>query len=153
MMPKYNKLKRSPTMEELHIFSVLTTTLFFYDPIGIQNALDLNFSIEDIYDEYDIEVHGSLTYADGDGEYPVKSNLWWFGFDCMHAGDYEDTCVDPDKADEIDILGDVFDFLRIGGGLLKDDRVPVRTESFVIGQCEYLATQLKEIGDQNASRN
>ena len=55
MMPKYNKLKRSPTMEELHIFSVLTTTLFFYDPIGIQNALDFNFSIEAIYDEYDIE--------------------------------------------------------------------------------------------------
>ena len=55
MIPKYNKLNRSPTMEELHIFSVLTTTLFFYDPIGIQNALDLNFSIEDIYDEYDLE--------------------------------------------------------------------------------------------------
>jgi len=60
MMPKYNKLKRSPTMEELHIFSVLTTTLFFYDPIGIQNALDYNFPIEAIYDEYDIEAAALL---------------------------------------------------------------------------------------------
>ena len=45
----------SPTAEELNIFSVLTATLFLYDPIGIKNALDYRFSIDDIYDEYDIE--------------------------------------------------------------------------------------------------
>ena len=34
------------------------------------------------------DVHGSLTYAgDGDGEYPVESDLWWLGYDCGHAGD------------------------------------------------------------------
>jgi hypothetical protein len=33
-------------------------------------------------------VHGSLTYAGGSGTYPVDANgLWWFGFDCGHAGD------------------------------------------------------------------
>ena len=34
-------------------------------------------------------VHGGLTYGGGGkgSEYPVKSDLWWFGFDCAHAGD------------------------------------------------------------------
>lgn len=39
------------------------------------------------YDEVEFEdvVHGGLTYADNDTEGP--SELWWFGFDCAHAGD------------------------------------------------------------------
>lgn len=45
----------SPTANELHVFSILTTVLFLYDPIGIQTALDYDFSYEDIYDEYDLE--------------------------------------------------------------------------------------------------
>jgi len=32
-------------------------------------------------------VHGGLTYSVGNGAYPVESDLWWFGFDCSHAGD------------------------------------------------------------------
>jgi hypothetical protein len=31
---------------------------------------------------YDIQVHGGLTYAS-----MGKDGLWWFGFDCAHAGD------------------------------------------------------------------
>ena len=54
-MQNYKEQNRSPITDELHLFSDLTTTLFSYDPIGIQNALDFNFSIEAIYDEYDIE--------------------------------------------------------------------------------------------------
>lgn len=36
--------------------------------------------------------HGGLTYSDGGegSEYPVKSDYWWFGFDCSHAGDRND---------------------------------------------------------------
>lgn len=38
--------------------------------------------------EYVFEVHGGLTYSgSGKGTYPVESNLWWFGYDCGHAGD------------------------------------------------------------------
>lgn len=34
------------------------------------------------------DVHGSLTYAGGSEDYPVPSDgLWWFGYDCGHAGD------------------------------------------------------------------
>lgn len=47
------------------------------------------------YDNADVRAHGGLTYSDkcrGDichvpapGE---PDNVWWFGFDCAHAGDF-----------------------------------------------------------------
>ena len=54
-MQNYKGPNWSPTNDEIHTFSVLTTILFIYDPIGVQIALDFNFSIDSIYDEYDIE--------------------------------------------------------------------------------------------------
>ena len=34
------------------------------------------------------DVHGSITYSGGSPDYPAQSdNLWWFGYDCAHAGD------------------------------------------------------------------
>jgi len=38
------------------------------------------------------DVHGSLTYAGGEN-YPVESDLWWFGFDCGHCDDSLATCT------------------------------------------------------------
>jgi hypothetical protein len=38
------------------------------------------------------DVHGGLTYSSSnapDADYPVKSSLHWFGFDCGHYGDTE----------------------------------------------------------------
>lgn len=32
------------------------------------------------------DVHGGVTYTDK-GDYPIESDLWWFGYDCGHAGD------------------------------------------------------------------
>jgi len=37
-----------------------------------------------------IDVHGSITYSSGNKEYPIKSDLWFFGFDCAHSGDGKD---------------------------------------------------------------
>lgn len=37
-----------------------------------------------------LDCHGGLTYNTidiNDNEYPVKSNLWWYGFDCHHIDD------------------------------------------------------------------
>ena len=46
------------------------------------------------YDDPEVDVHGGLTYADScDGHIchvPVTGrpdDVWWFGFDCHHAGD------------------------------------------------------------------
>lgn len=37
-------------------------------------------------------VHGGITYTNGgeNSSYPIKSDLWWIGFDCGHAEDGRD---------------------------------------------------------------
>lgn len=42
--------------------------------------------------DLNIECHGGLTYSGGyEGcWYPVKSDLWWFGFDCANCSDEND---------------------------------------------------------------
>ena len=47
------------------------------------------------YDDVDVEVHGGLTYADRCSEHICHvpqpgepDDVWWFGFDCAHAGDF-----------------------------------------------------------------
>lgn len=63
------------------------------------------------------DVHGSLTYSGGSGEYPiVASDLWWFGFDCGHHGDAS-----------------------------KHSPGVARTQEYVVDECESLATQLVEV--------
>lgn len=38
-----------------------------------------------------IDVHGGITFSEGHRDYPIKSDLWWFGFDCAHCDDnFED---------------------------------------------------------------
>lgn len=44
------------------------------------------------YEDVDITAHGGLTYAgDSSTSYPIPTDkpVWWFGFDCAHAGDNE----------------------------------------------------------------
>lgn len=68
------------------------------------------------------DVHGGLTYSGlGDG-YPATGGGWWFGFDCAHDGDGQ--------------MGRFLDFT-------PDD--PVRTEEYVVAECESLATQLAAV--------
>ena len=74
------------------------------------------------YDQVPVECHGGLTYSDvaNDGsDYPVKSDGWWFGFDCWHADDG-----------------------LIGGGTPER---PERSLDYVVKQCESVAKQLVEI--------
>lgn len=39
---------------------------------------------------YAANVNGGLTYAQGTPDYPVESDLWWFGYDCAHIDDIDD---------------------------------------------------------------
>ena len=65
-------------------------------PIGKRGILSLMSSAMDEDERIKVHtyfnVHGSITYGDGGkySEYPVESDLWWFGFDCGHAGDGND---------------------------------------------------------------
>ena len=73
-------------------------------------------------------VHGGITYAAGSGDYPVKSDLWWFGFDCAHAGDAKDLSILSEDIKEIELK------YPLGGEL--------RTLEYCIYECESLADQL-----------
>jgi len=65
-------------------------------------------------------VHGGITYWGGgsNSSYPIPSSLWWFGFDCDHAGDAR---------------------------IEEDDPLPygiVRDLNYVVAECEKLAEQI-----------
>lgn len=79
--------------------------------------------------EYVFEVHGGLTFSSkGRGKYPVESDLWWFGYDCGHAGD----APAPDsKLASYRMAGFEGDIHR--------------TLEYCVGECESLAKQLSEV--------
>lgn len=90
------------------------------------------------YDEVDIDCHGGLTYADGWLFGSAGDDLWWFGFDCAHAGDAEDLeALARYYPDSLDFAG----ILRA----LRGDGV-VRSAEFVGQQCKHIAAQLKQVG-------
>lgn len=77
------------------------------------------------------DVHGGITYSDSNKEYPAPNNgLWWFGFDCGHAGDAKDESIMD--ASQI-ALERKYNFFHGG---------TIRTEEYVAAECESLAEQL-----------
>lgn len=72
-------------------------------PIGKRGVLDLlcmAISGENKSAEIGIlfDVHGGITFAGAGAKgYPLeeKNDLWWFGFDCAHAGDTRERCDEP----------------------------------------------------------
>jgi hypothetical protein len=87
------------------------------------------------YDDmpHEIEVHGGLTYSSNDNNYPVESDLYWFGYDCAHLGDKKDPALMSDRYKEVYSV--MLDLLRM-------DEV-VRDLPFCINECENLAIQLQ----------
>ena len=73
-----------------------------------------------------IDCHGGLTYAshEENSNYPVESNLWWFGFDCSH---YEDGYITPSPY--------AFDYTEF----------PAKSLEFCEMQCEKIAVQLRDL--------
>ena len=83
--------------------------------------------------EYVFEVHGGLTYSGNGGDkrkgtYPVESDLWWFGYDCGHAGDAP---APGSRMAQYRFDGDIH-----------------RTLEYCINECELLATQLSNVKEQ-----
>lgn len=89
------------------------------------------------------QCHGGITYAGGgeNSKYPIESDLWWFGFDCGHAGDKADLSYAmqkfPNRQEEYRTR------------LLIENKYPIeddviRTEEYVVEECKKLAEQLKE---------
>lgn len=87
--------------------------------------------------------HGGITYSDGGegSEYPLDNGLWWFGFDCDHAGDKRDykTAKEYFKYDPKELK-------RIWCNEEADKMYPIdgeiRTYSYVRQECMKLAEEL-----------
>ena len=77
------------------------------------------------YDEVDLDVHGGLTYAD------ARDDLWWFGYDCAHAGD----AFDPELMSDEYKTFSWSRALTLGGETVK-------TLDFCVNECESMAAQL-----------
>ncbi|MDP8928646.1 MAG: hypothetical protein M3O70_08760 [Actinomycetota bacterium] len=93
--------------------------------------------------ERNVRVHGGVTFAGGcrDDEDPATSichvpqpgrptDVWWFGFDCAHAGD-----LAPKVA------------ATMGYPPFPDERY--RTQAYVVGETERLAKQLADVTSGN----
>lgn len=96
-------------------------------------SMSMNEERESVSPDCYFNVHGSITYSEGgtNSEYPINSDLWWFGFDCAHCGDARDVNLMNDKYKEIyESMPD-----------LRDDGV-VRTTEYCIEECKSLAEQL-----------
>lgn len=89
------------------------------------------------------QCHGGITYSGGGkgSHYPIDSDLWWFGFDCAHAGDGKDLQLAyerfPNEREHI------FKMIELEKKFPILDEV-VRTEGYVVAECRRLAEQLKE---------
>ncbi len=94
------------------------------------------------YNDVDFDVHGGITFADacqeGEGEARIchtpesgqPDKVWWFGFDCAHAGDLRP--VDTDAYHQVNLM---FPHAE-GYGIY-------RTLDYVREECKLLAAQLK----------
>lgn len=89
-------------------------------------------------------IHGGITYANGgeNSKYPIKSDLWWFGFDCGHAGDARDYKTVKELFSEKEILKRIEKLEQI------DKMYPIESDS--IRSAEYVAEKCKKLADQLA---
>lgn len=107
-----------------------------YIGINEKNA----FYEKDYDDMYEIEVHGGLTYAGGgnNSDYPIESNLWWFGFDCAHGRDANDLGIIKELNE-----GRNLDFL-----LTTSNHGTVRTLEYCIQECKNVVDQIIDMNEK-----
>lgn len=89
-------------------------------------------------------VHGGITYAKGGkgSHHPVDSDLWWFGFDCGHAGD----CPDYDLLEELFGDDEMVQYRLKDKWLYKNGEV--RDLKYVEQECRNLVDQIIELVDK-----
>lgn len=76
-----------------------------------------------------IEIHGGITFSEFIPKY--DNYLWWFGYDCAHAGD----------AYDLDLMSP--DYRRIySNSILTRDESAIRSKEYCIEECKKLAEQL-----------
>jgi hypothetical protein len=88
-------------------------------------------------DDVPAVVHGGLTYAGSEDDYPVPADgLWWLGYDCAHLGDGRD----PEL-----MQGEYKKFHEKGIFRSFSDGDTVKSLEYCVSECESLAKQLAEV--------
>ena len=121
------------------------------EPVGKRGILSIVGAAFDddknefVTPELYFNVHGGITYAGGgvNSKYPIESDLWWFGFDCAHAGDKKDV----DALYKYDFVDENMErVLAIDREYFIPNEI-VRTQEYVEQECRELADQLVKISE------
>lgn len=97
------------------------------------------------------QCHGGITFSNG-GEgsnYPIKSDLWWFGFDCGHYDDGMDLELAYER------FPNYRENLAIKIEFEKENHIytgKICTEEYVSEECKKLAEQLKEFEESEEQK-
>jgi len=113
--------------------------------IGKRGVFDLflaDWSTDEVTPSLYFDVHGGITYAGGGNNYPIESDLWWYGFDCAHCGD----AGDLDLAYEYGLVTEAYknsiqstDAIYPTGGV-------VRSLGYVARECKSFIDQILKLG-------
>jgi len=96
---------------------------------------------DDAYDKLEDGVHGGLTYAGGSSDYPVKSDLWWLGFDCAHYGDGKDLELAKEYfKDDEKLVKQIEMTIEIEG--MYPTYEPIKSQQYVENECKSLVNQI-----------
>lgn len=93
-----------------------------------------------------VSAHGGLNYSYEDtnenGDFPLPLGLWWFGFDCAHAGDGQDLALAKERFPNdpsIDFL------IQMERQFPVRQYETVRSLEYVEEECRELARQLSTL--------
>ena len=111
--------------------------------LEVSGVLQLVGAVLDEDERINIETyfncHGGITYSSNkeNSDYPVESDLWWFGFDCAHYEDGKDLDLAlkyfPDSAEQILLTKSV--------EMMYPVDEEVRSLEYVKESCKFLADQ------------
>ena len=116
----------------------------------IEDDVDYTEEYKNIMEQInDVNVHGGMTYSTTTNimdSYPALSTdeVHWFGFDAAHAGD----AVDWESGKELIDTKEEEEQLVIVKEIMNRHPIPgdvIRTEEYMIEECEKLAEQLVNI--------
>lgn len=109
---------------------------------GIIPVICMDKNLEYVRPDCYFDVHGGITYSGGNKEYPVVSDLWWFGFDCAHYGDGKDY----DKLREYELIDvKTIDSLEEKYSRYRNYKEIIRSKEYVEDECRNLAKQLNNV--------
>ena len=95
--------------------------------------------------DYWFNVHGGLTYS-RDGNYPIESDLWWFGFDCAHYNDGKDLDLVEKYWGDDPRIKERLKIDREFSSYYEDN--PIRSNEYVEDECKALVEQIIKLDSQ-----